>query len=88
MPKTGRGFWYLALSHGYVTPDMGASEAAKKSREAAVERIGNILITLRKQGRIPWTAVIDLTRDLDQWQIYTSPREARAAMRDRYDEDR
>ena len=32
--------------------------------------------------------VLDLTRDLDQWQTFGSPREARARMRRLYDEDR
>jgi hypothetical protein len=50
-PKTGRRFWYLALSHGYVQPDMGDSAAAKASREAAQEHITKILGTLRKQTK-------------------------------------
>jgi hypothetical protein len=32
--------------------------------------------------------VLDLTRELDEWAMYNSPREARAAMRSHYDEDR
>ena len=32
--------------------------------------------------------VLDLTRDLDEWQIFSSPREARVDMRNSYDEDR
>ena len=32
--------------------------------------------------------VLDLTRELVEWETFTSPREARAAMRRRYDEDR
>jgi hypothetical protein len=32
--------------------------------------------------------VLDLTRDLDRWPAYSSPREARATMRRIYDEDR
>ncbi len=32
--------------------------------------------------------MLDLTRELDEWQTYGSPREARAAMRRRYEEDR
>jgi hypothetical protein len=32
--------------------------------------------------------VLDLTRELDQWPTYDSPREARAALREHYDEDR
>jgi hypothetical protein len=32
--------------------------------------------------------VLDLTRELDEWQVYGNPREARAAMRRSYDEDR
>jgi hypothetical protein len=87
-PKTGRRFWYLALSRGYVRPDMGAGAAAKKSRDAATDRITDILGTLRKQGRLSWKAVLDLTRELDTRLIYASPRDARASMRDIYNEDR
>ena len=31
--------------------------------------------------------MLDLTRELDEWQTYDSPREARAVMRRRYEED-
>ena len=86
--KTGRRFYYLALSYGYLRPDMGSSDAAKKSREAAYDRVTAVLGILRKQGRLAWDMVLDLTRELDEWQTYGSPREARAALRRRYDEDR
>jgi hypothetical protein len=36
--KTGRRYYYLALSHGYIRPDMSDSAAAKKSRDAATTR--------------------------------------------------
>jgi hypothetical protein len=87
-PKTGRRFYYLTLSHGYVRPDMGASNEAKASRDAAYERVTAVLGILRKQGLLGWNDVLDLTRELDEWLTYASPREARAAMRRRYDEDR
>jgi hypothetical protein len=87
-PKTGRRFYYLALSRGYIKPDMGDTEEAKRARDAAYDRITDVLGTLRKQGKLGWDAVLDLTRELDEWQTYGSPREARAALRRRYDEDR
>jgi hypothetical protein len=87
-PKTGRRFYYLALSYGYVCPDMGASEAARKSRDAADDRVTDVLGTLRKQGRLDWDAVLDLTRDLDTWLTYDSARDARASLRGFYNEDR
>jgi hypothetical protein len=71
-----------------IKPDMGASDAAKASRERAYKRITEILADLRRADRLPWDAVLDLTRELDEWQTYDSPREARAAMRRRYSEDR
>jgi hypothetical protein len=86
--KTGRRFYYLALSYGYIQPDMSATDAGKKSRDAAYKRITHILGVLRMRDEIGWDMVLDLTRELDEWQTYTSPREARAALRDRYDEDR
>jgi hypothetical protein len=87
-PKTGRRFYYVALSYGYIQPDMSATEEGKKSRDAAYKRVLSLLGDLRKADRIDWDSVIDLTRELVEWQTYESPREARAAMRDRYDEDR
>jgi hypothetical protein len=86
--KTGRRFYYLALSWGYIMPDMGASDAAKRSRDAAYARVTRVLGTLRKSGELAWDAVLDLTRELDQWQMFSSPREARANLRNYYDEDR
>ena len=44
--------------------------------------------TLPLQGGSIGDTVLDLTRELDEWQTYASPREARAAMRRHYDEDR
>jgi hypothetical protein len=87
-PKTGRRFYYLALSHGYIKPDMSDTAEGKRSRDAAYDRVTSVLGILRKQGRLPWAAVLDLTRDLDEWRTYESPREARAALRRNYDEDR
>jgi hypothetical protein len=87
-PKTGRRYFYLALSYGYIQPDMGDSAEAKKSRDAAYDRITDALGKLRKMGRLDWDMVLDLTRELDQWQIFSSPRGARVDMRKSYDEDR
>ena len=87
-PKTGRRFYYLALSHGYIRPDMGASDAAKKARDAAYDRVLDVLGRLRMQDHLGWDAVLDLTRELVEWQTYGSPREARVHMRQRYSEDR
>ena len=86
--KTGRRFYYLALSYGYINPDMSATVEGRKSRQAAYKRILNILGKLRRARRLGWHAVLDLTRELTEWQTYASPREARAAMRLNYDEDR
>jgi hypothetical protein len=87
-PKTGRRYYYLALSHGSIQVDMSDTEDGKKSRLAAYERVTKKLGALRMDGWLDWDMVLDLTRDLVQWETFTSPREARAAMRRRYDEDR
>jgi hypothetical protein len=87
-PKTGRRYYYLALSHGYIQPDMTATPEGKKSRDAAYHTIADVLGVLRKNGDLAWDMVLDLTRELVLWETYDSPREARAAMRERYDEDR
>ena len=87
-PKTARRFYYVALSYGYISPDMSDSEAGKKSRDAAYKHVTEVLGTLRQQGRLSWQAVLDEGRDLTEWQTYTSPRDARASLRQRYDEDR
>jgi hypothetical protein len=39
-------------------------------------------------GLLGWDMVLDLTRELDEWEFYNSPREARAATRRFYTEDR
>jgi hypothetical protein len=87
-PKTGRRYYYLALSHGYLAPDMGDSEAAKKSRQAAYKAVSDVLGVLRMEGRLPWRMVLDLTRELDEPLIYDSPRDARQHLRSIYNEDR
>lgn len=86
--KTGRRFYYLALSYGYIKPDMSATKEGRASRLAAYKRIGSILGKLRQIGRLGWDTVLDLTRELVKWRTYNSAREARAAMRRNYDEDR
>ena len=80
-PKTGRRYYYLALSYGYIKPDMGASDAAKAERNAAYKRVTDVLGVMRMSGQLGWHMVLDLTRELDEWQTYSSPREARARMR-------
>jgi hypothetical protein len=87
-PKTGRRFNYLVLSHGYIHADMSGTKEGKKSRDAAYKRVTDKLGALRMAGMLGWDAVLDLTRELDQWQTYNSPREARIAMRRHYDEER
>jgi hypothetical protein len=87
-PKTGRRYYYLALSYGYISPRMGATDEEKKEREAAYKRITDVLGVMRMSGELDWDMVLDLTRELDEWRIYGSPREARAESRRLYDEDR
>jgi hypothetical protein len=87
-PKTGRRFYYLALSHGYISPDMSDTPQGKKSRDKAYKKVTAKLGSLRMAGDLGWDMVLDLTRELDEWATYDSPREARAAMRRNYDEDR
>ena len=87
-PKTGRGFFYLALSHGYINPDMTDTDAAKRSRDAAYDRVTGVLGEFRKSGDIGWGDVLDLTRTLDERTTFESPCEARAALRHQYSEDR
>jgi hypothetical protein len=67
---------------------MSATYEGKASRTAAYKRVLDVLGKLRRNARLGWDMVLDLTRELIQWQVYGSPREARAAMRRRYDEDR
>ena len=87
-PKTGRRYYYLALSHGYIQPDMSDTDEGRKSRDAAYDRVTAVLGVLRKQGRLDWDMVLDLTRELTEWQTFASPRDARAHLRRIYDEDR
>jgi hypothetical protein len=87
-PKTGRRYYYLCLSCGHISPDMSATKAGKKSRDAAYNRVLKVLGVLRKQGELEWEMVLDLTRELTQWEIFSSPREARESMRMSYTEDK
>jgi hypothetical protein len=87
-PKTVRRFYYLALSHGYIDVDMSAGAAGEASRRAGYKKVQVVLRGLRYQGRLGWDQLLDLTRDVTEWQVYTSVREARAAMRERYTEDK
>jgi hypothetical protein len=87
-PKTGRRYYYLAISHGYISPDMSDSRAGKRSRDAAYDAVIETLGKLRMMGELGWDMVLDLTRELTEWKVFTSPREARAEMRATYDEDR
>jgi len=45
---------------------MGDSKEAKDSRDAAYDRVTDVLGTLRKQGKLGWDAVLDLTRELEE----------------------
>jgi hypothetical protein len=87
-PKTGRRYYYLALSHGYISPDMSATVEGKRSRDAAYKRVTAVLGVIRMQGRLGWHMVLDLTRELVRWRTCSSPREARKRMRQTYTEDK
>jgi hypothetical protein len=87
-PKTGRRYYYLALSYGYISPSMEATDAAKKEREAAYKKVLDVLGTMRMSGQLSWDIVLDLTRELDEWRVYGGTREARTELRRLYDEDR
>jgi hypothetical protein len=87
-PKTGRRYYYLALSHGYIDVDMTDTAEGKRSRAAGYKKVTAMLGSLRMEGRLDWSMVLDLTRELDEWQTFSSPREARADLRRSYEEDR
>jgi hypothetical protein len=59
---------------------MSATTGGKKSRGAAYDRVIAVLGALRMQGRLGWHMVLDLTRELVEWETFRSPREARASM--------
>ena len=52
-PKTGRRFYYLALSRGYIRPDMSDSDTGKRSRNAAYKRVTDVLGGLRRHAGTP-----------------------------------
>ena len=72
-PKTARRLYYLALSHGYITPDMGDTPEAKRSPDAAYELVTSVVGELRKSGDIGWGDVLDLTRTPDERSAFESP---------------
>lgn len=87
--RTARGFYYVALSRGLIRPSMDMTKEGKASRDAAYAKITNLIVNLRKAGRISWNAVLDLTRNIDMPRaVFDSPSDARAALRRQYDEDR
>jgi hypothetical protein len=67
---------------------MGPSEDDKAERAAAYKRVTDVLGAMRMSGQLGWDMVLDLTRSLDEWEIFNSPREARTRTRETYDEDR
>jgi hypothetical protein len=67
---------------------MSDSPGGKKSREGAYKRVTDVLGVLRKQWRLGWDMVLDLTRNVEQWETYESARDARAQLRRQYTEDR
>ena len=89
-PKTGRRYYYLALL-ATATSDRHHDRHARVGKEVARSAYKtpspSKLGALRMAGRLGWDMVLDLTRELDEWQTYDSPREARAVMRRRYEED-
>jgi hypothetical protein len=87
-PKTGRRFYYLALSYRHIVVDMSDTPEGKKSRDAGYKRVLDVLAVLRMNGDLDWDAVLDLTRELVQWRMYESPRDARTQLRENYTEDR
>jgi hypothetical protein len=58
----------------------------RRTPREAQKRITDILGTLRKQSRLDWDMVLDLTRELDEWQTFESVRDARACLRRIYTE--
>jgi len=88
-PRSGEALPAVTLDGGTGLPPATATLAGKKSRDAAYDRVTAVLGILRKQGRLDWSMVLDLTRELVEWQIiFASRREARAHLRRIYDEDR
>jgi hypothetical protein len=59
-----------------------APTAGSASRAAAYKRVTDKLGALRMA--LDWDVVLELTRELDEWLTYRSPREGRADMRRRY----
>jgi hypothetical protein len=53
-------------------------ETGNRKQETGNRKQERVLDVLRKAGDLHWSMVLDLTRELDQWQTYGSPREARA----------
>jgi hypothetical protein len=87
-PKTARRFYYLALLHGYIRLDMGASDAAAKARTKAYKRITDVLVALQLNGRLAWDAVLELTHEIAEPLTFRDPRDAQQWLRGIYDEDR
>lgn len=55
---------------------------------ASYKKVGSALDWLRKSGEVDFSAIEDRGRSITRWQVFADPDEARAQMRDQYDEDR
>ena len=65
--KTGRRFYYLALSYGYLVVDMSEQRRKAEPHELQVmTRVTKKLGALRMAGRLSWDMVLDLTRELER----------------------
>lgn len=80
-PITGRGIGYKLFSAG-VIPSMERAE---------MQRVYRLLKEAREQGRIPWSWIVDETRELEKVSTWANPRDyarcvARSYRRDFWDQ--
>jgi hypothetical protein len=68
-PQTLRGLFYQLVSHHGMA-----------KTDDAYDRLGKMLLKLRKDGRVPWEHIIDNTRDLHELETFSTVSEGLNAL--------
>jgi hypothetical protein len=71
LPTNGRFLFYELTQAGVVPKAYYHSDGSKKARQPSAD-ITDALTVLRELGRVPWSAIIDETRTVDDWEFADS----------------
>src|SRR5258708_37464218 len=80
LPTSGRFLFYELVQAGIISKTKPKRTDGRKGRRPDQD-MSDALTVLREEGYIPWNDIVDETRDLTQWQVYNSIKDA---MRDKW----